>query len=208
MFRDVPGRPRRRVLALAPDDAKALSCDPTCARYGRRRTLIMLEDGRVLRQCFETSGVVHGPQQGDLDIEHSPLSDDQRKHLDFVQAVIARLASSSTATKGWGLTIATAAFGFSATKAVPVVAGLGLTVVIFFGVLDSYYLREERLFRYLYDDARRGLVEVYSMNKNDYAGRCTRGCVFRSWSVCGFYGPLLLVGLAALVWSLLACPQA
>ncbi|GLV12286.1 hypothetical protein MyChFU_56060 [Mycobacterium intracellulare subsp. chimaera] len=145
--------------------------------------------------------------RGILDIEHSPLSDDQRKHLDFVQAVIARLASSSTATKGWGLTIATAAFGFSATKAVPVVADLGLTVVIFFGVLDSYYLREERLFRYLYDDARRGLVEVYSMNKNDYSGRCTRGSVFRSWSVCGFYGPLLLVGLAALVWSLLACPQ-
>ncbi len=135
-----------------------------------------------------------------------PLSDDQRKHLDFVQAVIARLASSSTATKGWSLTIATAAFGFSATKAVPVVAGLGLTVVVFFGILDSYYLREERLFRYLYDDARRGLIEVYSMKKNDYRVRCTRRSVLCSWSVFGFYGPLLLVGLGALVWAVFMCP--
>ncbi len=137
-----------------------------------------------------------------------PLTEDQRKHLDFVQAVIARLSSSSSATKGWGLTVATAAFGFSATKAVPVVAGLGLTIVIFFGILDSYYLREERLFRYLYDDARQGLVDVYSMNKNNYSGRCTRRSVFFSWSVFGFYGPLLLVGLGALAWSAFVCPQA
>lgn len=99
--------------------------------------------------------------------------------------------------------MATAAFGFSATKAVPVVAGLGLAVVIFFGILDSYYLREERLFRYLYDDARQGKIEVYSMNKNNYSSKCRRRGVIRSWSVLGFYGPLLLVGLGALVWSIL-----
>jgi hypothetical protein len=148
--------------------------------------------------------LVHGAEQAAGSTSGAgPLSEDQRKHLDFIQAVIARLASSSTAAKGWGLTVATAAFGFSATKAVPVVAGLGLVVVILFGVLDSYYLREERLFRYLYDDARRGQVEVYSMNKNDYSGKCMRRSVIRSWSVFGFYGPLLLVGLGALMWSIL-----
>lgn len=131
-----------------------------------------------------------------------PLTDDQRKHLDFIQAVISRLASSSSAAKGWGLTVATAAFGFSATKAVPVVAGLGLVVVVFFGLLDSYYLREERLFRYLYDAARKGRVEVYSMDKNVYRAKCSRQSVVRSWSVLGFYGPLLLVGVSALVWSI------
>ena len=79
-------------------------------------------------------------------------------------------------------------------------------VVVFFGILDSYYLREERLFRYLYDDARRGLIEVYSMKKNDYRVRCTRRSVLCSWSVFGFYGPLLLVGLGALVWAVFMCP--
>lgn len=147
--------------------------------------------------------LVDGAEQGSSAPGGEPLNEDQRKHLEFIQAVIARLASSSTATKGWGLTVATAAFGFSATKAVPVVAGLGLVVVIFFGILDSYYLREERLFRYLYDDARRGKVGVYSMNKNEYSSKCKRRSVIRSWSVLGFYGPLLLVGLGALMWSIL-----
>ena len=77
--------------------------------------------------------LVDGAEQGSRASGGEPLNEDQRKHLEFIQAVIARLASSSTATKGWGLTVATAAFGFSATKAVPVVAGLGLVVVIFFG---------------------------------------------------------------------------
>lgn len=76
--------------------------------------------------------------------------------------------------------MATAAFGFSATTAVPAVAGLGLVIVIFFGILDSYYLREERLFRYLYDDARQGNVGVYSMNKNDYSSKF-RSAMTRSW---------------------------
>lgn len=147
--------------------------------------------------------LVEGSEHAGSTSGAEPLSEDQRKHLDFIQAVIARLASSSASAKGWGLTVATAAFGFSATKAVPAVAGLGLVVVIFFGILDSYYLREERLFRYLYDDARKGNVEVYSMNKNDYSSRCKRRSVIRSWSLLGFYGPLLLVGLGILVWAIL-----
>lgn len=144
-------------------------------------------------------------ESGRLDEAPKPeaLTEDQRKHLDFIQAVIARLASSSTAAKGWGLTVATAAFGFSATKAVPFVAGLGLVVVFFFGLLDSYYLREERLFRFLYDEARRGKVDVYSMNKDAYAARCKRRQVFFSWSVAGFYGPLAVVGVVALLWAIL-----
>ena len=147
--------------------------------------------------------LVDGSEHAGSTSAAGPLNEDQRKHLDFIQAVIARLASSSAAAKGWGLTVATAAFGFSATKAAPVVAGLGVVVVIFFGILDSYYLREERLFRYLYDDARKGNVEVYSMNKNDYSSRCKRGSVIRSWSLLGFYGPLLLVGLGMMVWAIL-----
>jgi hypothetical protein len=68
-------------------------------------------------------------------------------------------------------------------------------------VLDSYYLREERLFRELYNDARRGFVDVYSMDKNVYKNRCPRRAVIHSWSVAGFYGPLTLVGALGLrIW--------
>jgi hypothetical protein len=132
-----------------------------------------------------------------------PLTDDQRKHLDFIQAIVARLFYSSSAVKGWGLTVAMVAFGFSSTKATPFVAVLGLIAVCFFGLLDSYYLREERLFRELYNDARKGAIEVYSMNKNAYRDRCPRRKVILSWSIIGFYGPLALVGGLALTWSLI-----
>lgn len=130
-----------------------------------------------------------------------PLTEDQRKHLDFIQAVIARLSSSSATIKGWTLTLATFVFGFAAIQVVPVVAGLGMVVVAVFGFLDSYYLREERLFRRLYNDARRGNIEVYSMDKNAYSAQCKRRSVICSWSVLGFYGPLLLLGLGMVVWS-------
>jgi hypothetical protein len=130
------------------------------------------------------------------------LTDDQRKHLDFIQAIIARLFSSSSAAKSWGFTVSMAAFGFSATRAVPFVAVLGLIAVAFFGLLDSNYLREERLFRALYDDARKGKIEVYSMNKDAYVDRCPRRKVIVSWSIGGFYGPLSLVGALSLIWAL------
>lgn len=133
-----------------------------------------------------------------------PLSDDQRKHLDFIQAVVARLSSSSSAIKGWGLTVVTATFGFAAAKTVPAVAVLGIVVLGFFAWLDSYYLWEERKFRRLYDDARRGRVEVYSMNKDAYAASCPQLAVIKSRAIVGFYGPLLVVGVLAALWSVIA----
>lgn len=134
------------------------------------------------------------------DTEH--LTDDQRKHLDFIQAIIARLFSSSSTAKSWGFTVSMAAFGISATRTIPFVAMLGLIAIAFFGLLDSNYLREERLFRELYNDARRGHIEVYSMNKDTYADQCPRHKVILSWSVAGFYGPLSLVGILSLIWAL------
>lgn len=133
-----------------------------------------------------------------------PLTDDQRKHLDFIQAVVARLSSSSSVIKGWGLAAVTATFGFAAAKTVPAVAALGMIVLGFFAWLDSYYLWEERKFRRLYDDARQGLVEVYSMNKNVYAAACPRLAVIKSWAIAWFYGPLLAVGVLAVLWSIIA----
>lgn len=157
--------------------------------------------GGVPAPWLTSTSPSHPCHDRDVD-EQEHLTDDQRKHLDFIQAVITRLSTSSSTAKGWGLTVAMAAFGFSATRAIPFVAVLGLITVCFFGVLDSYYLREERLFRELYNDARRGQIEVYSMDKNAYRGRCPQRKVVRSWSIAGFYGPLAVVGAIALVWVL------
>jgi hypothetical protein len=84
---------------------------------------------------------------------------------------------------------------------VPFVAVLGLVVVCSFAVVDSHYLREERLFRCLYNEARQANVEVFSMDKDKYTWACKRREVFRSWSVIGFYGPLAGAGIVALFWA-------
>lgn len=104
---------------------------------------------------------------------------DRIKHLEFVQTVIARHASNSFLIKGWTVTIAAALLGFAIDKQRPALAAVAIGVVAVFYLLDAYYLRQERLFRCLWDALTTGPVEtrppVFSMRTdayrdNDYPG--------------------------------------
>jgi len=78
------------------------------------------------------------------------------KHLEMIQAVIGRMAANSALLKGWSVTLAAALIGLAAGKDAKLqYAFLGLFPPIFFAVLDAYYLRQERLFRKLYDRIRK-----------------------------------------------------
>jgi hypothetical protein len=133
--------------------------------------------------------------------------EDLRKHLDFIQTAVGRMAAASSVAKGWCLTVATAAQGYALTKDANTVALLGVIAVAMFGYLDTRYLREERKFRALYEDARRGHVEAYDLRTSAYIdqddlkydARCSWSCVLRSWSVWTFYLPLIAVGVAVLL---------
>ncbi len=123
-------------------------------------------------------------------------AEDRRKHLEFVQAVIARLSQSSATAKGWSLTIAGAAFVFAAVNQVWYLSLLGLAVIASFSILDMLYLFEERLFRSLYTGVCDGTVPSFSMNKDVFRGSESKLDTYMSWSVLGFYAPLTLVGIA------------
>src|SRR5688572_16361539 len=82
--------------------------------------------------------------------ESPPNQADRHKHMDYVQAVIARLATNSFLMKGWALTVSAGLFGYAIAKASWPIALLGFLPSIGFWFLDSYYLRQERLFRCLY----------------------------------------------------------
>lgn len=131
-------------------------------------------------------------------------SDDRWKHLEFIQTVIGRMSTASTLNKGWCLTVAIAALGFAVTKNSRSVGLLGGFAVFMFGLLDARYLREERKFRALYDDARRGRIAVYEMETREYSERgtarfseaCHWWSVLQSWSLWEFYGPLVVVAIA------------
>ena len=77
-------------------------------------------------------------------------ADDHRKHLEFIQDVITRMAGASSSAKGWLLPVVTATYGYAITKTEWAVAALGVLAVVLFGFLDANYLKHERSFRELY----------------------------------------------------------
>ncbi|UOE26324.1 hypothetical protein [Agromyces soli] len=128
--------------------------------------------------------------------------------MDFIQSVIARMASSSAVTKGWALTIAVATYGYAGTKQSIPVSILGIGAVLVFAALDSRYLLEERKYRRLFRAAAADAVEVFDMNADGYCKTLEKSArktltmadVMWSWSVRNYYGVIFIAGLILLSW--------
>ena len=78
------------------------------------------------------------------------------KHLEMTQVVINRLGRNSVLLKSWSMTILVAAMVLIAREDLQnsyFVLILFLPIVGFW-ILDGYFLWQERLFRYVYDDIR------------------------------------------------------
>lgn len=99
------------------------------------------------------------------------MTEDQRQHLSFIQGVINRMNTNSFCMKGWMVTIvaALAALYAGGGSQCPVVyLYIAILPVTIFWCLDSYYLKMERKYRKLYEDAIAGNVPLYSMNTESY----------------------------------------
>jgi hypothetical protein len=72
------------------------------------------------------------------------------KHLEMLQAVIGRLAGNSFLIKGWALTLTGVFLGFAVNTSDRGLAAAALVPIATFWIVDTYYLRAERLFRALY----------------------------------------------------------
>lgn len=75
------------------------------------------------------------------------------EHLKMLQAVITRMASNSFMVKGWCVTLVSALIALSAKDARYMVFVAFLPVLMFWW-LDAFFLRQERLFRKLFDLVR------------------------------------------------------
>lgn len=136
--------------------------------------------------------------------ERSALEADRVKHLEFIQAVITRLGNSSFLIKGWALTISAAFFAVLANRLSWKISLTAFVPLLVFWLLDAYYLRQERLFRCLYDEVRRtnSDVEPFSMNVAAYRHRLTIREVCLSVTLAYFYGALFVVNAAFLFGAL------
>ena len=75
------------------------------------------------------------------------------KHLEMLQGIINRMASNSFLIKGWTVVLTGASFWLLARSGANCSGKYGImaVVAVFWG-LDGYYLRQERLFRKLYNN--------------------------------------------------------
>jgi len=94
----------------------------------------------------------------------------KRKHLEFIQGVINRMAGNSFLLKGWAITLVVALFALSAENTNQSYIVIACFPVIAFWILDGYFLSQERLFRALYDHVRKlDEKEInFSMNTNKH----------------------------------------
>jgi hypothetical protein len=92
--------------------------------------------------------------------DYDSFEDHRIKHLEMTQAVIGRLASNSFLIKGWAVTVAGVFFGFAVNKNDPSLARVSLATTGLFWLLDTYFLRTERLFRVLHDRVRKRAAGV------------------------------------------------
>ncbi len=138
------------------------------------------------------------------------------KHLEFIQNAISRMTQNSYLLKGWTVTLVAATFAVSLSVGSVWLVATALLPTVAFSVLDARYVREERLFRRLYDAVRRDRdkdrnkepdkVEAFSMDTQPYEKDVkTMREIMASVSILPFYGSIaLVIALAGVARALLS----
>ena len=128
------------------------------------------------------------------------MKESKLKHIDIVQSTISRMAQNSFAIKGWTITVLVGLFVFLQKDNFRNNMIIYLIPIIFFWVLDSYYLWQERLFRKLYNDIIVNVTEEsdLSMNIIQYKAKVKFYSSLFSVSEIMIYLPLLLITLLLL----------
>ncbi|MDJ0898399.1 MAG: hypothetical protein QNJ55_06275 [Xenococcus sp. MO_188.B8] len=116
------------------------------------------------------------------------------KHLDLIQGVINRMASNSFSLKNWTVVLVSALFALAAKNSDTVFIAIAFLPVAAFWLLDGYFLRQERLYRKLYDRVIK-LEEKdidFSMNTTDFSAHVNSWLlVCLSKTLLIFYGFIL-----------------
>jgi len=122
--------------------------------------------------------------------------ENKRKHLEFIQAAISRMASNLFYLKGWTITLVSALLAISARDTRPEYLYIAYLTAFIFWILDGYFLSRERLFRDLYNDVRKlDEKEIdFSMNTSKYEIYKKNGWINSMGSVTllWFYPPLII----------------
>jgi hypothetical protein len=129
--------------------------------------------------------------------DYSEFDPNRIKHLEMIQAVIARLGTDSFLVKGWAVTVTGAFLGFAIDGEKWELAIAAFIPAILFWGLDAYFLRAERLFRALHTAVRtEASNDPFFMAATDETfsksvPRASWGSVLGSLTLIVFYGTLV-----------------
>lgn len=131
--------------------------------------------------------------------------ENKRKHLEFIQGAINRMAGNLFFLRGWTITLIAALFAFFVKSVNTDFIFIVYFPVIIFWVLDGYFLSQERLFRALYNHVRKlDEKEInFSMNTNKYNEDKRNGWLRSMFSSTLLFFYLPLVGVMLLVTYLI-----
>ncbi|MFE1764627.1 hypothetical protein ACFW81_10450 [Streptomyces angustmyceticus] len=125
------------------------------------------------------------------------------KHLEFLQAVIARHANTSFLVKSWAMTVSGAFIAIATRGPSWKTAAVALALAAGFWLLDSYYLRQERRFRTLYEKvADRGTpwAMPFTMDAERYGDPVPWRAVALSRTMLLSYGVLVAIDTMTVVF--------
>lgn len=119
--------------------------------------------------------------------------DKRVKHLEMIQAIILRMSNNSFYLKGLTVTIVSAIMALDNTSG-SISCEVAYFPLLAFWVLDGYFLRQERLYRKLYDVVR--VVQedeiTFSMNTGNYVKDISLISVIFSQTLNVFYLIILI----------------
>lgn len=76
------------------------------------------------------------------------------KHLEMIQQIVTRMATTSFLIKGWSVTLLSAILALAAKDKLYEIGWVAFASIFAFWLLDGFFLSQERLFRKLYDHYR------------------------------------------------------
>ena len=118
-------------------------------------------------------------------------NDHYTKDLEFIQDIITRLSGNSFKIKGWSTTLIVVVLLFRTRDLHLLVAFIPL---FGFWILDAYYLKLERRYRSMYEDARTGNQDrnQFEMDSSAYRVDSIPKLMF-SKSLALFHGTILIL---------------
>ena len=117
--------------------------------------------------------------------------DPHTKDLEFIQDIISRLSENSFKIKGWSITLIVVVLLFRTRDLHLLVAFIPL---FGFWILDAYYLKLERRYRAMYEDARTGnqARDQFEMDSSAYSVDSIPKLMF-SKSLALFHGIIFIL---------------